>query len=82
MAAREHREIQNVEQTKKMVPFVTCETLFGQHVSELAFGVNKFDLDLRFQVDSVEQPTNQAQVRHLPIMIILITAALSSKMYT
>ena len=35
MAAREHREIHNVEQTKKMIPFITCETPFCQHVSEL-----------------------------------------------
>ena len=42
MAAREHREIHNVEQTKKMIPLITRKTLFGQHVSELVFGVNTF----------------------------------------
>ena len=50
MAAREHRETHNVEQTKKMIPLV------AQHVSKLVFGVNIFDFDLRFQVNSVEQP--------------------------
>ena len=29
MAAREHREIRHVEQTKKMIAFVTRKTLFG-----------------------------------------------------
>ena len=29
MAAREHREIQDAEQMKKMVPLVTRETRFG-----------------------------------------------------
>ena len=29
MAAREHRETHNVEQTKKMIPFVTQKTSFG-----------------------------------------------------
>ena len=29
MAAREHRETYDVEQTKKMIPLVTRETLFG-----------------------------------------------------
>ena len=56
MAAREHRVIHNVEQTKKMIPLITCEAPVGQHVSEFVFGVNMFDLDLWFYIDSVEQP--------------------------
>ena len=48
MAAREHREIHDVEQTKKMIPLITRETLFGQHVRELGVGVNIFDLDFWF----------------------------------
>ena len=46
MAAGEHREIHDVEETKKMVTFITCETAFGQHVRKLVFGVNTFDSDL------------------------------------
>ena len=38
-----------------MIPFIFRETPFGQNVSELVFGVNMFDLDLGFQMDSVEQ---------------------------
>ena len=30
----------NVEQMKKIVPFVTCEITFGQNVCELMFAVN------------------------------------------
>ena len=44
MAARKHREIDDVEQTKKMV-LITCEITFNQHVSELVLGFNVFDLD-------------------------------------
>ena len=58
----ELREIHNVEQTKKMIPLITCETLFGQHVSELVLGVNIFDLDLGVQIDSVEQPNQRNSV--------------------
>ena len=35
---------------------------FGQDVSELVFGVNKFDLDFGFQVDSVKQPIKSNSV--------------------
>ena len=45
MAARKHREIHDVEQTKKMVPFVTRETTFGQHVRKWVLGINICDLD-------------------------------------
>ena len=30
---------------EKIVPLVTCETPFSQHVCELVFGVNVTDLD-------------------------------------
>ena len=29
MAAREHREIHDIQQTKKMIPLITCESSFG-----------------------------------------------------
>ena len=62
MAARIHRVSHNVEQTKKMVPLITCETLFGQHVKELVFGVTIFDLDFGIQIDSVKQPIKRNSV--------------------
>ena len=34
-----------IEQMKKIVPFVTRETSFGQDVCGLVFGVNVTDLD-------------------------------------
>ena len=46
MAARKHQEIHDIQQTKMTVPLITCETVFGQHVSKLVLGVNIFDLDL------------------------------------
>ena len=35
----------DVEQTQKMIPFITCEISLGQSVCELVLGVNVFDLD-------------------------------------
>ena len=45
-----------------MIPFVTCEISLGQHVCELVFGVNVFDLDLGFQVNPVEHPIKSNSV--------------------
>ena len=56
MAAREHGDISLGKQTKKIAPFITRKTFFGQQVSELVFRVNIFDFDLGVQVDSVKQP--------------------------
>ena len=62
MAARDHREIHHVEQTKKMAPLVTRRILFGWYVGKLVFGGNIFDLDLWFHFDSVEQPVKRNSV--------------------
>ena len=51
----------DVEQTQKMIPFITCEFSLCQYVCELVFGVNVFDLDLGVQVNSIEK-TNQEQL--------------------
>ena len=50
-----HREIHNVERTKKVIPFISWETSSGQNVSELVSGVHILDLDFAFQIDSFEQ---------------------------
>ena len=44
----------NVEQTQKMIPFIMREISLGQHVCELVFGVDVFDLDFGVQFDSVK----------------------------
>ena len=44
----------NVEQTQKMIPFITCDISLGQYVCALVFGVNVFDLDLGVQIDSIK----------------------------
>ena len=36
----------DIEQVKKIVPLITCEIPFSQHVCELMFGVSVTDLDL------------------------------------
>ena len=52
--AASRAEIANVEQTEKMVPFITREIALCHNVCELFFGVNVFDLDLWVQVDSAK----------------------------
>ena len=43
----------DVEQMKKIVPFVTCEISFGQNVCELMSGVNVSNLNFRIEINSV-----------------------------
>ena len=45
----------DVKQMKKIVPLITCEIPFCQHVGKLVFCVNVFDLNLGVQIDSVKQ---------------------------
>ena len=52
----------DVEQTQKMIPFVTCEISLCQCVCELVLGVNVFDLDLAVQIDSIKQPIKSNSV--------------------
>ena len=45
-----------------MIPFVTCEISVGQHVRELIFGVDVFDLDFGIQIDAIEEPVKSNSV--------------------
>ena len=45
----------DVEQMKKIIPFITCEITFGQNVCELMFGVNVTNLNLGVQINPVKQ---------------------------
>ena len=80
----------DVEQTQKMIPFITCEVSLCQYVCELVLGVNVFDFDLGVQIDSIKQPIKSnfcgfwkrvSLLDFFPFVIILVTASLSSKMY-
>ena len=79
----------NIEQAQLMIPLITREISFGQNVSELVFGVDVFDLDFGVHINSVKQPIKSNSVSHgtclivelLPLIIILITASLSSNTY-
>ena len=46
----------NFKQTQKMILFITCEFPFGQYICELVLDFNVFDLDIRVQIDSIDQP--------------------------
>ena len=52
----------NVEQTRKMIPFITCEISFCQYVGELVLGVNVCDVDLGIQIHSFQQPIKSNSV--------------------
>ena len=52
----ERAEMADVEQMKKIVPFITREIAFCQYVCDLVFGVNVPDLNLRVEFISVKQP--------------------------
>ena len=79
----------DVEQTQKMIPFITCEISLCQCVCELVLGVNVFDLDCGVQIASIKWQTRATLwvletcliVGLLPFKIILITASLSSNTY-
>ena len=49
-------EVHDVKQTRKIAPFITRVTTFGQQASELVFGVETFDFDFWVKVDSAKQP--------------------------
>ena len=55
-------EMADVEQTQKMIPFITCEISLCQHVCELVLGVNIFDFDFGVLFDSIEQPIKSNSV--------------------
>ena len=52
----------DVEQMKKIVPFVTCEITFGQNVCELMFGSNVSNLNFRIKINPVKQPIQSNSV--------------------
>ena len=41
LSAASRAEKADVEQMKKIIPFVICEITFGQNVCELMFGINQ-----------------------------------------
>ena len=49
-------EMADVEQTQKMIPFITCEVSLCQYVCELVLGVNVFDLDLGVMSATIMSP--------------------------
>ena len=78
----------DIKQGQEMIPFITCEIPLCQDVCKLVFGVDVFDLDLWVQINSIEQPIESNWVLEtciivglLPLIIILITASLSSNTY-
>ena len=52
----------DIEHMKKIVPLITCEIPFSQHVCELMFGVNVTDLNFGIQlILSNNQSNNQSR---------------------
>ena len=82
-------EMADIEQAQHMIQHITCEIPFCSDVCGLVCGVDVFDLDLGIQINSIKQPLSATLwvletrliVGLLPLMIILITASLSSNTY-
>ena len=55
-------EIADVEQMKKIIPFVTCEITFGQSVCELKLGINVSILNCRIKINPLKQPIQSNSV--------------------
>ena len=75
IAVRKYGIAHDVDLTETMVPFITLETALRQNVVELVFGINVFD-------SSSATPWVRFTcliVGLLPLITILITASLSSK---
>ena len=53
LSAAKRAEMADVEQSKKIIPLITCEVSFGQYVCDLVFGIDVLDLNLRIQMNSV-----------------------------
>ena len=60
MDARKHREIHDVDQTKKITPLITREITFSQRVSELVFSSTYLIWIFGVQVDPIKQPITKA----------------------
>ena len=79
----------DVKQMKKIVPLITCEIPLCRYVCKLVFGADILDLNLRVQTFLSNNQSRATLwvldtcliVGILPLMIILITASLSSNTY-
>ena len=82
LSAASRAEMADVEQMKKMIPFVTCEITFGQNICELMFGVNVSIILSNKQSKATLWVLDTCLIVELrPLIIILITASVSSKTY-
>ena len=62
LGAASGAEMADIKQTKKIVPLITYEIPFSQHVCELVFGVNVTDLNPWIQINPVKQPIQSNSV--------------------
>ena len=89
MGARKHREIHDVQQSKKMVPVTkctitfasTCEWFFWCQCIRFGFWVSKLILSKNQSSATLWVLETHLIVGLLPLMIILITVSSSSTMY-
>ena len=88
-SAASRAEMTDVEQMKKIVPFVTCVIPFCQHVDELMSGINVSNLNFTIKINSVKHQFKATLwildtcliVGLRPLIICLIKTSLSSKIY-
>ena len=71
LSAESGAEMADVEQLKKIVPFVTCEITFGQNVCELMLGINESNLNYRHKIYPVKT-TNPKQLCWFLITCLIV----------
>ena len=64
----------DVEQTQKMIPFITCEISLCQYVCELVLGVN----GLKLHDSSLETPSFRQPLIAIPLLSVFVFLLLSS----
>ena len=62
LSAASRAEMADVEQMKKIIPFVTCEITLGENVCELMFGIDVSNLNFGTRINPVKQPIQSNSV--------------------
>ena len=66
MTTRKHRKTHDVDQSEKMIPFITSEMAFPPHVCDMVLGIYVFDLDFGVQATSGTTFHSQTDPAPLP----------------
>ena len=62
LSAAIRAEMADVEEMKKIVPLITCETALCQYVCNLVFGIYVPNLNFRIKINPVKHPIQSNSV--------------------